>query len=48
MGQFITEQIILYTGSFSVFLCWELSHHLHQLNIPYVFLFFLRPFNFET
>ncbi|KAL9386250.1 hypothetical protein Peur_019374 [Populus x canadensis] len=31
MGQFITEQIILYIGSFSVFLCWELSHHLHQV-----------------
>ncbi|KAG6781771.1 hypothetical protein POTOM_014684 [Populus tomentosa] len=31
MGQFITAQIILYIGSFSVFLCWELSHHLHQV-----------------
>ncbi|XP_061981151.1 uncharacterized protein LOC133701298 [Populus nigra] len=31
MGQLITEQIILYIGSFSVFLCWELSHHLHQV-----------------
>uniref|UniRef100_A0A6N2K8U4 Uncharacterized protein n=1 Tax=Salix viminalis TaxID=40686 RepID=A0A6N2K8U4_SALVM len=30
-AQFITEQIILYIRSFSVFLCWELSHHLHQV-----------------
>ncbi|XP_065861715.1 uncharacterized protein [Euphorbia lathyris] len=28
---FITEQILLWCGSFSVFLCWELSHHLHQV-----------------
>ncbi|KAI5596280.1 hypothetical protein BDE02_03G196200 [Populus trichocarpa] len=38
MGQFITEQIILYIGSFSVFLCWELSHHLHQENVQYLLL----------
>ncbi|KAF9686469.1 hypothetical protein SADUNF_Sadunf03G0161800 [Salix dunnii] len=31
--QFITEQIILYIRSFSVFLCWEWSHHLHQENV---------------
>ncbi|KAL8457182.1 hypothetical protein ACS0TY_035143 [Phlomoides rotata] len=31
MGQFIVEQIIFYIGSFVVFLCWELSHHLHQI-----------------
>uniref|UniRef100_A0A2P2JVJ1 Uncharacterized protein LOC105134973 n=1 Tax=Rhizophora mucronata TaxID=61149 RepID=A0A2P2JVJ1_RHIMU len=31
MGTFILEQIILYIGGFSVFLCWELSHHLHQV-----------------
>ncbi|KAJ9153393.1 hypothetical protein P3X46_026837 [Hevea brasiliensis] len=31
MKNFIIEQIILYFGSFSVFLCWELSHHLHQV-----------------
>ncbi|KAJ9183100.1 hypothetical protein P3X46_007008 [Hevea brasiliensis] len=29
--KFITEQIILYSGSLSVFLCWEISHHLHQV-----------------
>ncbi|WCJ32409.1 hypothetical protein M5689_013833 [Euphorbia peplus] len=28
---FIAEQIHLWCGSFSVFLCWELSHHLHQV-----------------
>ncbi|KAL8522859.1 hypothetical protein ACS0TY_012985 [Phlomoides rotata] len=31
MGQFFVEQIIFYIGSFVVFLCWELSHHLHQI-----------------
>ncbi|KAJ8770894.1 hypothetical protein K2173_021809 [Erythroxylum novogranatense] len=30
-GKFFSEQIILYVGSFSVFLCWELSHHLHRV-----------------
>jgi len=40
MGQFITEQIILYIGSFSVFLCWELSHHLHQVSINVLIVFY--------
>ncbi|KAA8542908.1 hypothetical protein F0562_024057 [Nyssa sinensis] len=31
MGKFIAEQIIFYIGIFTVFLCWELSHHLHQV-----------------
>ncbi|EEF34261.1 uncharacterized protein LOC8267541 [Ricinus communis] len=31
MGEFVSEQIILSSGSFAVFLCWELSHHLHQV-----------------
>ncbi|KAL9407338.1 hypothetical protein Peur_004310 [Populus x canadensis] len=39
MGQFITEQIILYIGSFSVVFCWELSHHLHQVLHTKRFLF---------
>ncbi|KAL0417322.1 UNVERIFIED_CONTAM: putative receptor-like protein kinase [Sesamum latifolium] len=30
-GKFIAEQIIFYIGSFVVILCWELSHHLHQV-----------------
>ncbi|KAL5721582.1 hypothetical protein ACHQM5_005208 [Ranunculus cassubicifolius] len=29
--KFIAEQVIFYVGSFSVCLCWELSHHLHQV-----------------
>ncbi|KAG6787630.1 hypothetical protein POTOM_003673 [Populus tomentosa] len=39
MGQFITEQIILYIGSFSMVFCWELSHHLHQVLHTKRFLF---------
>ncbi|XP_050219376.1 uncharacterized protein LOC126669851 [Mercurialis annua] len=31
LRKFITEQIILFSGSFSMFICWELSHHLHQV-----------------
>lgn len=31
VGKFIAEQIISYIGSFVVVLCWELSHHLHQV-----------------
>ncbi|CAK9174434.1 unnamed protein product, partial [Ilex paraguariensis] len=31
MGNFIAEQIIFYIGTFVVFLCWELGHHLHQV-----------------
>lgn len=31
MRKFIAEQVIFYIGSFTVFLCWELSHHLHQV-----------------
>ncbi|CAA3017939.1 nuclear pore complex NDC1a [Olea europaea subsp. europaea] len=31
MGKFMSEQIIFYIGSFVVILCWELSHHLHQV-----------------
>lgn len=31
VGKFIAEQIMFYLGSFAVFLCWELSHHLHQV-----------------
>ncbi|TQD85355.1 hypothetical protein C1H46_029097 [Malus baccata] len=30
-GKFIAEQIRFYIGSFLVFLCWELSHHLHRV-----------------
>ncbi|KAI4334747.1 hypothetical protein L6164_013459 [Bauhinia variegata] len=31
MQKFFTEQIIFSIGIFAVFLCWELSHHLHQV-----------------
>ncbi|KAJ4973046.1 hypothetical protein NE237_006220 [Protea cynaroides] len=31
MMQFIVNQSIFYIGSFVVSLCWELSHHLHQV-----------------
>lgn len=31
VGKFIVEQIVFYLGSFVVILCWELSHHLHQV-----------------
>ncbi|KAK3406129.1 hypothetical protein EUGRSUZ_K02306 [Eucalyptus grandis] len=31
MGRFLLEQIIFYMGTLAVFLCWELSHHLHQV-----------------
>lgn len=31
IGKLIAEQIIFYVGSFSVFLCWDLSHHLHRV-----------------
>lgn len=31
IGKFIIEQITLFTGTFVVLLCWELSHHLHQV-----------------
>ena len=31
MGNLIFEQIIFYVGGFSLCLCWELSHHLHQV-----------------
>ncbi|CAH9147134.1 unnamed protein product [Cuscuta epithymum] len=27
----ITDQILLYIGTFMLFLCWELCHHLHQV-----------------
>ncbi|GLU18430.1 hypothetical protein SLE2022_347340 [Rubroshorea leprosula] len=39
VGNFITEQIIFYIGCFSVFLCWELSHHLHQVLCTKRFIF---------
>ncbi|KAL5721581.1 hypothetical protein ACHQM5_005207 [Ranunculus cassubicifolius] len=29
--KFIAEQVIFYVGSVAVCLCWELSHHLHQV-----------------
>ncbi|XP_050287842.1 uncharacterized protein LOC126726606 [Quercus robur] len=29
--KFFAEQIIFCIGSFAVFLCWELSHHLHRV-----------------
>lgn len=32
MGRFLLEQIIFYMGTLAVFLCWELSHHLHQVS----------------
>ncbi|KAL2478861.1 Nucleoporin protein Ndc1-Nup [Forsythia ovata] len=31
VGKFIIEQLIFFIGSFVVILCWELSHHLHQV-----------------
>ncbi|KAH9780851.1 nucleoporin protein Ndc1-Nup protein [Citrus sinensis] len=31
IGKFISEQITFYIGTFAVFLCWELDHHLHQV-----------------
>ncbi|KAF5730249.1 hypothetical protein HS088_TW20G00622 [Tripterygium wilfordii] len=31
LGKFVVEQIRFYIGSFAVFLCWELNHHLHQV-----------------
>ncbi|CDO98598.1 unnamed protein product [Coffea canephora] len=31
IGKYIAQQIIFYIGTFLVFLCWELSHHLHQI-----------------
>lgn len=33
VGNFITEQILFYIGSFVVILCWELCHHLHQVGL---------------
>ncbi|KAJ8760160.1 hypothetical protein K2173_011016 [Erythroxylum novogranatense] len=38
-GKFFSEQIIIYIGSFLVFLCWELSHHLHQVVYTKRFIF---------
>lgn len=34
-GKFIAEQIMFYVGIFSVFLCWELSHHLHRVSFSF-------------
>ncbi|CAI9113314.1 OLC1v1013891C1 [Oldenlandia corymbosa var. corymbosa] len=31
LGNHVVQQIIFYFGSFVVFLCFELSHHLHQV-----------------
>ncbi|KAG6384711.1 hypothetical protein SASPL_153528 [Salvia splendens] len=31
VGKFVVEQVVFYLGSFVVVLCWELSHHLHQV-----------------
>ncbi|CAN4087860.1 unnamed protein product [Withania somnifera] len=31
VGNFVTERILFYIGSFVVILCWELCHHLHQV-----------------
>ncbi|KAL3824953.1 hypothetical protein ACJIZ3_020982 [Penstemon smallii] len=31
VGNFISEQMSFYIGSFVVILCWELNHHLHQV-----------------
>ncbi|XP_057952218.1 uncharacterized protein LOC131146567 [Malania oleifera] len=39
IGKFIGEQIIFYIGSFVVFLCFELSHHLHQVLLTKRFIF---------
>lgn len=36
-GKFSTEQIMFYVGIFSVFLCWELSHHLHEVSFYFYF-----------
>ncbi|GFP88492.1 hypothetical protein PHJA_000992900 [Phtheirospermum japonicum] len=38
-GKYIAEQIVFYIGSFVVILCWELSHHLHQVLHTKRFLF---------
>ncbi|KAL3642261.1 hypothetical protein CASFOL_013076 [Castilleja foliolosa] len=37
--KYIAEQIIFYIGSFLVILCWEMSHHLHQVLHTKRFLF---------
>lgn len=38
--KFITEQILFYMGTFMVFLCWELCHHLHQVSLlAYVIMY---------
>lgn len=39
VGNFISEQMIFFVGCFSVFLCWELSHHLHQVLFTKRFMF---------
>lgn len=31
IGKFISGEITFYFGTFAVFLCWELDHHLHQV-----------------
>ncbi|XP_012473430.1 uncharacterized protein LOC105790400 [Gossypium raimondii] len=31
LGNFFTQHIISYAACFSMFLCWELTHHLHQV-----------------
>lgn len=31
LGKFLNEQILLFIGVFVVFMCWELSLHLHQV-----------------
>lgn len=35
-GRLIAEQIMFYVGIFSVFLCWELSHHLHRVSFSFL------------
>lgn len=50
MGKFIAEQMIIYNGIFVVFLCWELSHHLHQVSflMPYASLSLLGTWFVES
>ncbi|KAE8660816.1 Homeobox-leucine zipper protein ATHB-15, putative isoform 2 [Hibiscus syriacus] len=31
LGNFFSQHIISYAAGFSMFLCWELTHHLHQV-----------------
>jgi hypothetical protein len=45
--KYITEQIIFCIGSFAMFLCWELSHHLHRVSSSYIFFSWIFLFLFS-